>query len=78
MAFFPFEQLDTISPRPFVIAGSKADTLFLEPGSAREGQAEGTARHRRRDAQRHFLMSDLNNVQIADLLSQYLAEKKLD
>jgi hypothetical protein len=26
----------------------------------------------------HFLMSDLNNVQIADLLSQYLAEKKLD
>ena len=29
MAFFPFEQLDTISPRPLlVIAGSKADTLF--------------------------------------------------
>ena len=26
----------------------------------------------------HFPMSDLNNVQIADLLSQYLAEKKLD
>jgi len=26
----------------------------------------------------HFAMSDLNNVQIADLLSQYLAEKKLD
>jgi len=26
----------------------------------------------------HFLMSDLNNVRIADLLSQYLAEKKLD
>jgi hypothetical protein len=26
----------------------------------------------------HFMMSDLNNVQIADLLSQYLAEKKLD
>jgi hypothetical protein len=25
-----------------------------------------------------FPMSDLNNVQIADLLSQYLAEKKLD
>ena len=29
LAFFPFEQLDTISPRPLlVIAGSKADTLF--------------------------------------------------
>ena len=29
VAFFPFEQLDTISPRPLlVIAGSKADTLF--------------------------------------------------
>jgi hypothetical protein len=29
MAFFPFEQLDTISPRSLVvIAGSKADTLF--------------------------------------------------
>ena len=26
----------------------------------------------------HFLMSDLNNVQIADLLSQFLANKKLD
>jgi hypothetical protein len=26
----------------------------------------------------HFPMSDLNNVQIADLLSRYLAEKKLD
>ncbi len=29
IAFFPFEQLDAISPRPLlVIAGSKADTLF--------------------------------------------------
>ena len=29
MAFFPFDQLDTISPRPLlVVAGSKADTLF--------------------------------------------------
>jgi len=29
MAFFPFEQLETISPRPvLVIAGSNADTLF--------------------------------------------------
>lgn len=29
MAFFPFDQLETISPRPvLVIAGSKADTLF--------------------------------------------------
>jgi fermentation-respiration switch protein FrsA (DUF1100 family) len=29
MAFFPFEQLGTISPRPLlVIAGSRADTLF--------------------------------------------------
>jgi len=29
MAFFPFEQLDTLSPRPvLLIAGSKADTLF--------------------------------------------------
>jgi fermentation-respiration switch protein FrsA (DUF1100 family) len=29
MAFFPFEQLDTISPRPLLlIAGSKADTMF--------------------------------------------------
>ena len=26
----------------------------------------------------HFLMSDLNNIQIADLVSQFLAEKKLD
>ena len=26
----------------------------------------------------HFLMSDLNNVQIADLVSKFLAEKKLD
>lgn len=26
----------------------------------------------------HFLMSDLNNVQIADLVSQFLAQKKLD
>ena len=29
MAYLPFDQLDTISPRPLlVIAGSKADTLF--------------------------------------------------
>jgi fermentation-respiration switch protein FrsA (DUF1100 family) len=29
MAFFPFQQLDTISPRPLlVIAGARADTLF--------------------------------------------------
>jgi fermentation-respiration switch protein FrsA (DUF1100 family) len=29
MAFFPFEQLDTISPRPILlVAGSRADTLF--------------------------------------------------
>jgi hypothetical protein len=26
----------------------------------------------------HFMMSDLNNVQIADLLSKFLAEKRLD
>ncbi len=26
----------------------------------------------------HFLMSDLNSVQIADLLSKFLADKKLD
>jgi hypothetical protein len=26
----------------------------------------------------HFAMSDLNNAQIADLLSRFLAEKKLD
>jgi hypothetical protein len=26
----------------------------------------------------HFLMSDLNNVQIADQVSQFLTEKKLD
>jgi hypothetical protein len=26
----------------------------------------------------HFPMSDLNNVQVADLLSRYLAQKKLD
>ena len=26
----------------------------------------------------HFPMSDLNNVQIADLVSKFLAEKKLD
>ena len=26
----------------------------------------------------HFMMSDLNNVQIADHLSQFLAEKKMD
>jgi hypothetical protein len=26
----------------------------------------------------HFPMSDLNNVQIADLLSKFLADKKLD
>ena len=26
----------------------------------------------------HFPMSDLNNVQIADLLSKFLSDKKLD
>ena len=26
----------------------------------------------------HFPMSDLNNVQIADLVSKFLADKKLD
>lgn len=30
MAFFPFEQMETISPRPvLLVAGSKADTLFM-------------------------------------------------
>jgi len=30
MAFFPFEQMETISPRPILlVAGSKADTLFM-------------------------------------------------
>jgi len=29
-------------------------------------------------SQGHFLMSDLNNGEIADLLSRYLAENKLD
>jgi hypothetical protein len=26
----------------------------------------------------HFVMSDLNNLKIADLLSEYLKEKRLD
>jgi len=26
----------------------------------------------------HFIMSDLNNVQIADLVSSFLTQKKLD
>jgi hypothetical protein len=26
----------------------------------------------------HFVMSDLNNVQIADLLTKFLASKRLD
>ena len=30
MAFFPFEQMETISPRPILlVAGSRADTLFM-------------------------------------------------
>lgn len=30
------------------------------------------------DGNTHFLMSDLNNVQIADQISHFLAEKGLD
>lgn len=39
MAFFPFDQLDTISPRPLlVIAGSKADTLFWSQDAFRKAK----------------------------------------
>ncbi|HEY3441582.1 MAG TPA: alpha/beta hydrolase [Paludibaculum sp.] len=39
MAFFPFEQIDTISPRPLlVIAGSKADTLFWSEAVIRKAK----------------------------------------
>ena len=64
MAFFPFEQLDTISPRPLlVVAGSKADTLFWSREVLREGQgAEGAARHRRRDAHRHVRPSAVRDA----------------
>ena len=40
--------------------------------------ARGAVTSRRIRGNTHFLMSDLNNVQIADLISQFLAEKKLD
>ena len=64
MAFFPFEQLDTISPRPLlVIAGSKADTLFWSRQVVREGQgAEGAPRRRRRDAHRHVRPSAVRDA----------------
>ena len=54
------------------------------PAVARHGQQAWRRRHRRASAgdrhrgNTHFLFSDLNNVQIADLVSKFLTEKRLD
>ena len=63
--------------RDIVASGRCAVALSAAPESSPPA-AGLLARSPVRHGNTHFPMSDLNNVQIADLLSKVLADKKLD
>lgn len=57
MAFFPFEQIDTISPRAvLLIAGSKADTLFWSEQAC----------HRCKDPRGLYIVNGASHIEMYD------------
>lgn len=75
MAFFPFEQIETISPRPLLlIAGSKADTLYFSQ-NAYEKAKEPKELHLIPGATHIDLYYKPQNVpQVAEKLTQFFTK----